>query len=260
MMTKIANTAKNLGYNVLQIFFEDMPKAIQRKHLACWSGYELNDLGLHKEEIKALAAKKDKEPGMLKLKKFSSDGTTIPIIRAYVRKLIAKGFKPDLILLDYIDVVQPSRKYDDVNVGEGSVMRQFEALLGDLNIAGWTAVQGNRSSIKAEVVESDQMGGSIKKGQIGHFIISIAKSLDQKDNGTATAAILKSRFSKDGIILQDIIFNNATIQVDMSEQSTVKSRTEYTKDKHQEQQNTVTALLNSVQKRKNALGGDQGNQ
>ena len=38
MITKIANTAKNLGKNVLQIFFEDMPKVIQRKHLACWSG------------------------------------------------------------------------------------------------------------------------------------------------------------------------------------------------------------------------------
>jgi hypothetical protein len=257
MMTKIANTAKNLGYNVLQIFFEDMPKAIQRKHLACWSGYELNDLGLHKEELKELAARKDKEPGLLKLKKFSSDGTTIPMIRQYIRKQIAKGFKPDLVLLDYIDVVQPSKKYDDANVGEGSVMRQFEALLSDLNIAGWTAVQGNRSSIKAEVVESDQMGGSIKKGQIGHFIISIAKSLDQKDNGTATVAILKSRFSKDGIILQDIIFNNATIQVDMTETSSVKTRTEFVKDKQIEQQNTVTALLNSVSKRRQALGGNQ---
>jgi len=260
MLTKIANTAKNLGYNVLQIFFEDMPKQIQRKHLACWSGIDLNDFSLHKEELKELAARKKSEPGMLKLKKFSSDGTTIPMIRAYIRKLIAKGFKPDLVLLDYIDVVQPSKKFDDVNVGEGSVMRQFEALLGDLNIVGWTAVQGNRSSIKAEVVESDQMGGSIKKGQIGHFIISIAKSLDQRDNGTATAAILKSRFSKSGIILQDIIFNNSTVQVDMTEQSSVKTHTEYNKDKQQSQQDTVTALLNSVQKRKQVLGGDQGNQ
>src|SRR5690606_4617932 len=32
MITKIANEAYNLGYNVLQIFFEDIPKVIQRKH------------------------------------------------------------------------------------------------------------------------------------------------------------------------------------------------------------------------------------
>ena len=34
MMTKIANTAMSDGYNVLQIFFEDNPKVIQRKHLS----------------------------------------------------------------------------------------------------------------------------------------------------------------------------------------------------------------------------------
>lgn len=260
MMTKIANTAKNLGYNVLQIFFEDMPKAIQRKHYSCWTGIELNNLSLHKEEVKRIVEQRSGEKGILRLKKFSSDGTTIPVIRAYIRKQIAKGFRPDLILLDYIDCVEPSRKYDDVNAGEGSVMRQFESLLADYNMAGWTAVQGNRSSIKAEVVESDQMGGSIKKGQIGHFIISIAKSLDQKENGTATAAILKSRFSKDGIILQDIIFNNATIQVDMTEQSKVTTRSEYNQNKQKEETNHVAAMLEAAQRRRQALGENPGNQ
>jgi hypothetical protein len=52
-------------------------------------------------------------------------------------------------------------------------------MLAELDIAGWTAVQGNRSSIGAELVQADQMGGSIKE-QIGHFIVSIAKTLDQK--------------------------------------------------------------------------------
>ena len=44
MMTKIANTAMSDGYKVLQVFFEDNPKVIQRKHLSCWSGYDLNCL------------------------------------------------------------------------------------------------------------------------------------------------------------------------------------------------------------------------
>jgi replicative DNA helicase len=169
MMTKFANTAMNDGNNVLQIFFEDNPKVIQRKHLSCWSGYDLNSLSLHKEEIQTMAEDmKKNSKGQLKLKKFSSDGTTIPMIKQYIRKKIAGGFRPDLILLDYIDCVTPSKKFDDVNAGEGSVMREFEAMLSELDMAGWTAIQGNRSSIKAEVVEADQMGGSIKKAQIFH--------------------------------------------------------------------------------------------
>lgn len=253
MMTKLANTAMADGYNVLQIFFEDNPKVIQRKHLACSSGYELNSLSLHKEEIFEIVSKLPHEN--LKLKKFSSDGTTIPVIRQHIRKLIAQGFRPDIVLLDYIDCVEPSRKFDDVNAGEGSVMRQFETLLSELDIAGWTAVQGNRSSISADVVEANQMGGSIKKGQIGHFIVSIAKNLDQKEAGTATMAILKSRFGKDGLIFQDIRFDNSRIQIDMGESKGARTQTEHKSDKEVVSQKRVNTVLAAAQNRNTTLNG-----
>ena len=250
MMTKIANTAMSDGNKVLQIFFEDNPKVIQRKHLSCWSKYDLNTLSIHKDEVKDMVKDmmNSSNGGELRLKKFSSDGTTIPIIRQYIRKLIATGFRPDLIILDYIDCVEPSRRFDDVNAGEGSVMRQFETLLSELDIAGWTAVQGNRSSIKADVVEADQMGGSIKKAQIGHFVVSIAKTLDQKEKGTATMAILKSRFGQSGKVFEDIIFDNARIQIEMGDNKHGSSRSEYKKNieiKGQNRVNEVMGILNT---------------
>jgi len=255
MMTKLANTAMKTGYNVLQIFFEDNPKVIQRKHLSCWSGIDLNSLSLHKEELMEMVQTMTNGKGVLQLKKFPSDGTTIPIIRQYIRKLIASGFRPDIILLDYIDCVEPSRKFDDINAGEGSVMRQFESMLSELDMAGWTAVQGNRTSIGAEVVQADQMGGSIKKGQIGHFIVSIAKTLDQKENGTATMAILKSRFGKDGIVFSDIKFDNARIQIDMGEDSKPRSQTEHKTEKTQQSQAKINAFFDAKKTVKTTLGG-----
>jgi hypothetical protein len=253
MITKIANTAMNIGKNVLQIFFEDNPKVIQRKHLSCWTGIELNDLSAHKEELRAVVEGLKTKKGQLKLKKFSSDGTTIPIIRTYIRKLIAQGFKPDVVLLDYIDCVEPSKKFTDINAGEGSVMRQYETLLSEFEIAGWTAVQGNRSSIKSDVVEADQMGGSIKKGQIGHFIVSIAKSLDQKEHGKATMAVLKSRFGKDGVVFTDITFDNAKIQIDMGDSSGPRSYSEQKEDKKNNEQIRVRAALEASQSRNHIL-------
>jgi replicative DNA helicase len=254
MITKIANTAMNDGYNVIQIFFEDNPKVIQRKHLSCWTGIDLNDLSLHTDDIINLKNEKNNNAkGSLKLKKFPSAGTTIPMIRQYIRKQISEGFRPDIILLDYIDCVTPSRRYDDANIGEGSIMREFESMLDELNLAGWTAVQGNRSSIKATVVESDQMGGSIKKGQIGHFIVSIAKSLDQKEDGTATMAILKSRFGKDGLIFEDVIFNNSTIQIENNEFKSGRTQVEHRKDVEVNNQQRVNDLLNATRLRREAL-------
>jgi replicative DNA helicase len=260
MITKIANTAFNNGNKVLQIFFEDMPKVIQRKHLSCWSKIDLNDLSVHKTQLMQMVSEMTNSTkegkGLLKLKKFSSTGTTISIIRRYIRKLIAQGFRPDIVLLDYIDCVSPSKHYDDNNVGEGATMREFETMLAELDIAGWTAVQGNRSSISATVVEANQMSGSIKKGMIGHFIVSIAKTLDQKEKGTATMAILKSRFGKDGVIFENVVFDNKCIQISMNEDSKGKTHTEHKKGIDvSNQQNLNSLLMQAAKTRTSVLSG-----
>ena len=152
--------------------------------------------------------------GSLILKKFSSDGTTIPVIRQYIRKLIAQGWKPDIVLLDYIDCVVPDKNLGDEWKSEGSVMRGFEALCHEIGVVGWTATQGNRSSISSEVVTTDQMGGSIKKAQVGHVIISVAKTLQQKEMNLATIAITKSRLGKDGVVFENCKFDNELLEID----------------------------------------------
>ena len=254
-ITKIANTAMNDGKNVLQIFFEDMPKIIQRKHLSCWSGYQLNSLSEHKDEIIEICKEKTASGGKLRLKRFSSDGTTIPMIKKYIKKIIGEGFIPDIVLLDYIDCVTPSKHFDDNNVGEGYVMRQFEAMVAELDVAGWTAIQGNRDSIKSDVVEAHQMGGSIKKAQTAHFIVSVAKTLAQRNNNTATIGILKSRFGSSGQIFENIRFDNSCIQIDMGDNTGSVSPVEYEKDVNAQKQSRVNGLIDAS-KLKSKLFGD----
>ena len=221
LITRMANTAYLEGKNVVQIFFEDNVKVIQRKHLTCFTGIELSQLGDRKEEVKEFLPRFQNLGNNLILKKMSSDGTTIPHIKQYLRKLISSGIKPDIVFVDYIDCIQPTKQFKDEYSGEGNVMRQFETMLAELDIAGWTAVQGNRSAIGADLVEANMMGGSIKKGQIGHFILSVAKTLDQKEEGRATLAILKSRFGRDGVVFDDIVFDNGTLTIDTSESTDV---------------------------------------
>jgi ABC-type uncharacterized transport system ATPase subunit len=84
----------------------------------------------------------------------------------------------------------------------------------ELGIAGWTATQGNRSSISSEVVTTDQMGGSIKKAQVGHVIISVAQTLQQKEMKLATIAITKSRLGQDGVVFENCKFDNELLIID----------------------------------------------
>ena len=215
VLCKIANTAFNMGYNVLQILFEDNPKIIQRKHFTMWTGIEPDNLVLHKEVVMSkLTEIKETMKNELILKKLASDSMTMNQIKNQVRKIIADGTKIDVILLDYIDCVLPESSAKDEWKAEGSVMRGFEGMCHELNLAGWTATQGNRSSISSEVVTTDQMGGSIKKAQVGHVIITVAKSLQQKEMNLATIAITKSRLGKDGVIFENCKFNNELLEID----------------------------------------------
>jgi len=239
--TKIANHAFNLGYSVLQIFFEDNPKIIQRKHFTLWTGIHPDDLSENKDEVmnkvkNIQSTRKNK----LILKKLPSDTVTMNQIKNQVRKMMAEGTKIDMIILDYIDCVVPDKMLGDEWKSEGSVMRGFEAMCHELDIAGWTATQGNRNSISSEVVTTDQMGGSIKKAQVGHVIITVAKSLQQKEMNLATIAITKSRIGKDGIIFENCKFDNGMLDIDTEQSVTFLGHEEQKEEKNR---NRIKELL-----------------
>jgi replicative DNA helicase len=253
LLTRYANSAFNLGYNVLQIFFEDNPKIIQRKHFTCWTGIPSQELGEHKETVLAKADEMKKIGGRLILKKLPSDDMTMLQIKNQVRKVIAEGIKLDMVLIDYIDCILPDRAFNDEWKGEGSVMRKFEGMCHELNLVGWTATQGNRSSISSDVVTTDQMGGSIKKAQVGHVIISVAKTLQQKEMGLATIAIVKSRLGRDGVIFENCKFDNATLEISTDSTTTFLGHEE---DKTERNRQKVTQAL---QRRQQVLNRNNNN-
>lgn len=221
VLTKVANTAYNMGFSVLQIFFEDNPKVIQRKHITCWSGIPAQEQSSRREEVLEKITPYKKGRGNLIIEKLPSDRITIASIKNRIRKLVAEGNKFDMIVLDYIDCVLPDKHFNEVWQGEGLVMRQFESMCNELDVAGWTAAQGNRTSISSDVVTTDMMGGSIKKAQVGHVIITLAKSLQQKEMGLATIAITKSRVGQDGIVFENCKFDNATLEIDTEQSQTL---------------------------------------
>ena len=223
LLTKFANTAYNWGYNVLQIFFEDNPANIKRKHYTIWTGVAPDDqVENPKDVMEKVMEAQGKSKGGLRLLKLPSDSVTISEIKSKLRKMISDGFKVDLLVIDYVDCITPERStFGDEWKGEGSIMRSLEAMTGEFDIAIWTATQGNRDSISSEVVTADQMGGSIKKAQIGHVILSIAKTLEQKENNLATLTLIKSRIGKDGVIFQNCKFNNEYLEIDTESQNTL---------------------------------------
>jgi replicative DNA helicase len=249
LLTKFANTAYNQGFNVVQIFFEDNPGNIKRKHYTIWSGITPDDQPANAEEVKRLVKEaEERSSGSLKLMKFPSDSVTVSQIKNIVRKMKSDGFKLDLLLIDYVDCISTDKSTNGEEwKGEGSVMRSLEAMTSEFDIALWTATQGNRESISSEVVTGDQMGGSIKKAQIAHVIMSIGKTLEQKDQNLATLSLLKSRIGKDGVVFSNCKFNNEYLVIDTESQNTLLGM------EQQKTQNNANRAAEAFKKRQELL-------
>jgi replicative DNA helicase len=249
LLTKFANEAYNSGYNVVQIFFEDNINNIKRKHFTIWTGISPKDQPLDAEKIEQIVAERRKESkGELRLLKLPSDSVTISEIKSKLRKLQSDGFRIDLVTLDYVDCITPEKtNYNEEWKGDGAIMRQLESMTSEFDVAIWTATQGNRESIKSEVVTTDQMGGSIKKAQIGHVVLSIGKTIEQKEQNLATITLLKSRIGRDGVIFNNCKFNNEFLTIDTDFQNTLLG---YKEEKEEQKRNRSSAVYQEFLEKK----------
>lgn len=248
--TKFANIAYRTGYNVLHVFFEDQKKQIQRKHICGITGISPNEQDKRKDEIKERIADFLKtSTGKLILRKYPSEQLTFQDLKNKILKIIAEGNKIDLIIIDYIDcIISGGEEWET----EGTLMRNLETFGQEIDVAMWVMVQGNRSSIASEVVTTDQMQGSIKKAQVGHVIVTIAKSLQQKENNLATIAITKSRIGRDGIVFNNCRFNNELLDIDTDSCETLLGFEAHLEEAEQERnRQRIARAMQNLQQRNN---------
>lgn len=209
----------NDGFKVLQIVFEDRVKQIQRKHMGRITDIEAKDLSKpdYIDKVRyTLEHYEDRETLQknLRIIRLPSGEKTADDIKRLILKLKNNGFSPDLVIVDYFEcLLCKGESSDDKWEKEGKTMRKFESMAGELNIAIWIPVQGTKDSLNVEVVTMDKAGGSFKKIQIAHIVMSIARTVEDIKESIATIAILKNRAGQAGSIFNGVSFNNGTCRI-----------------------------------------------
>ena len=156
-----------------------------------------SDLKEKKEEV---LSKLKRLPGKLKVKYYPPKGASSKTIQLHIEKMIAAGNKPDLIIVDYADLLlSHSNKTDSTYAEQGGVYIDLRGMSGELQIPIWTASQTNRSAIDSEVIEADKIADSYAKVMNADFIMSLSRKAKDKLNNTARVHIMKNRFGQDGI-------------------------------------------------------------
>jgi len=138
--------------------------------------------------------------GKLKIKYYPPKGASSKTIQAHLEKMIAAGNKPDLVIVDYADLLlSHSNKTDSTYAEQGGVYIDLRGMSGELGIPVWTASQTNRSAIDSEVIEADKIADSYAKVMNADFIMSLSRKAKDKLNNTARVHVMKNRFGQDGI-------------------------------------------------------------
>jgi hypothetical protein len=218
----------NMGFKVLQIYFEDDDVDITRKHYSRLTQTEARFMKrLDKPERDEIASllnnHKDKEmlKNNLRLKHFKTGTKTATDIEIFVKRLINSGFKPDLISIDYFECIAPEKggyNTDTEWTREGVTMRKLENMAKDLDCAIWIPTQGTKDSMNSpEVVRMDQASGSAKKVHVAQLILSIARAIGDIDKSRAVIGILKNRSGKSGKIFNNVYFDNGTCTISCSD-------------------------------------------
>jgi hypothetical protein len=117
-------------------------------------------------------------------------------------------------------------------------------------MAIWIPSQGTKDSINLELVTMDKIGGSVKKAQIAHVIMSIARTVDDIANNKATIAILKNRAGKSGKVFNNVEFNNGTCRISTDNVDELDSLFELKKKQQDAQLNTQKEIFNIIKKEK----------
>lgn len=257
MTTAMASHAACNGYKVLQIVFEDRIKQIQRKHFGRITDIEAKDLSkpdvidIVKATIESFD-KKDELRNNLRIVKFPSGEKTARQIDGFIRKLINTGFRPDLVIIDYFECLEHEADKNSSNEfeKEGKTMRRIEAMAAELNMAVWVPLQGTKESFNAEIVTMDKGGGSVKKVQIAHIIMSIARTIDDVANNKATVAILKNRAGCSGKVFNNVDFNNGTCRISTDNVDTFDNFMEVKNKQKEAMFEAQKEILSSLEKNK----------
>ena len=196
MLTALGAMPVSLGYTVAHYTLELSEGYMGRRYDATFTGLKVQELGLHRQEVNEMI---EKLKGKLIIKEFSMGKASISSIEAHIQKMTDLGTRPDLIIIDYVDLLKSKRKSIDRKDEIDDIYISTKALARDLKLPIWTVSQVNRAGAKDDVIEGDKAAGSYNKVMIADFAMSLSRKRLDKMNGTGRAHIMKNRYGGDGM-------------------------------------------------------------
>lgn len=199
------------GLNVLYITCEMADYKIGLRFDSYYSGVEINNVANQTEKVEIAARGKAK--GRLFIKEFPTKQASVQTIRSYIQRLTAtKNFAPDMVIVDYADLLRSARGFGEKRYELEAVYEELRALGQELSVVMITADQTNRAGLDMEIVTIGQIGEAYAKATVCDVIFTISRRMEDKQTNSGRLFIAKSRLGRDGMVYP-FLMNSATVKV-----------------------------------------------
>tara|TARA_R110000796_G_scaffold4716_2_gene18006 strand:- start:236 stop:1600 length:1365 start_codon:yes stop_codon:yes gene_type:complete len=195
-LVALGGYAVRMGYNVIHYTLELGEAYVGRRYDAFFSNISVDQILQHREKVEEILPQL---PGELIIKEFPTGRATMSTIESHIAKVTDSGTKPDLIIIDYVDLLGTRKKTADRKGEIDDIYTSTKGLARELDIPIWSVSQVNRAGAKDDIVEGDKAAGSYDKVMITDVCISLSRKKADKVNGTGRFHIMKNRYGIDGL-------------------------------------------------------------
>ena len=195
-LVALGGFAIQLGYNVIHYTLELSEDYVGRRYDAFFTNIPVNRILEHRTEVETVLPELK---GELIIKEFVTGKATINTIESHIKKITSLGIKPDLIIIDYVDLLSSKRKSTDRKFEIDDIYTSTKGLARELKLPIWSVSQVNRAGSKDDVIEGDKAAGSYDKMMIVDFALSLSRKKEDKINNTGRFHVMKNRYGMDGV-------------------------------------------------------------
>jgi len=186
------------GMNVVYISLELSEGLTAMRIDSMLTGYSLKEVFKKIDDIELKVIQVGRKSGSLHIKQMTQ-GTRTNDIKAYLKNYeIQTQQRPDVLIVDYLDLLFPNDKKIDVsnlNIKDKFVTEELRGLGVERNMVLVSASQLNRSAVNEQEHDHSMIAGGISKIQAADNVMSIYASDAMKERGQYLIQFLKTRSS-----------------------------------------------------------------
>ena len=186
------------GLNVLYLTFELSENLVAMRMDSMLTGVGTREIFRNLDDVELKVKMMGRQAGSIQIK-YMPSGKTCNDLRAYLKEYqVKKGFKPDILLIDYLDLMMPMSvkvSPSDLFVKDKYVSEELRNLAMETQAVVVTAAQLNRAAVEEIEFDHSHISGGLSKIQTADNVIGIFTSRAMKERGRYQIQFMKTRSS-----------------------------------------------------------------